>query len=315
MDSKLISNTNTKNYMTIKAKILNIFTNLYKDYAHNHADEVFTEPTIKCWFSTPNGRGSYARYPVIHLTPRKYRGWYTQSNMLSYFVSDSVLINTHDNVWERSYHKLPGKLKNGQRVWGRNMRKKLRKWGLGWVPPTITLPRWLYFGIDNHPLGWKTKWGEYRFENPPRWSIFVFGFSFNITLSSPYVDTVDEWRKHDDDSYWEGILSFQDKYGLKKKECGLVSSSDMVNCLHSAIDDIGWYSDTVYTESEQAAKQAIVDDSKGLQLWEVYEKTKHLGTKRCYIRLRPQYLKDNWKEQFYVKKLELQKKYPDNIWW
>ena len=88
----------------------------------------------------------------------------------------------------------------------------------------------------------------------------------------------------------------------------------MVNCLHSAIDDIGWYDDTVYTESEQAAKQAIVDDSKGLQLWEVYEKTKHLGTKRCYIRLRPQYLKDNWKEQFYVKKLELQKKYPDNIW-
>ena len=296
--------------MTIKAKILNTFTKLYKDYTYNHADMVFTEPIIKCWFSTPNSPSSYARYSVIHLTRRKYRGWYTAEKKHSYLVSNSVLVNTHDNVWERSCHKLPGKLKDGQRVWSHDMRKKLRKWGLGWVPPSITLPRWLYFGIDNYPLGWKTKWDDYRFENPPRWSIFVFGFSFNILLRSPLVNTSNKWHKQDDDSYWEGILNFQNRYGLKKKECDLVLAHDVAECLHSAISDNGWYNNTVYTESEQA----IVDSTKDLPWQERMKKIEHLGTKYCYLRIRPEYLKDDWKEQFYVQKSKLQEKYPDKIW-
>lgn len=245
-----------KNCMSIKAKILNTFTRLYEDYIYNGADQVFTEPIVKCWFSTPNGPDTYARRTVIYPAIRKY---------------------------------------------------------LSWIPQSITLPRWLYFGIDNYPLGWKTKWGSYRFEYPPRWSIFIFGFSFNIVLKSPFVKTPDkwtEWYTQDDDSYWESILNFQNRYGLKTKEHGHVSIHDMEECLHSAIGDVGWYSDTVYTEPERV----VVDASMKLPWKERQEKIEHLGTKYCYLRLRPEYLKSDWREQFYIQKSKLQEKHIEKTW-
>ena len=39
-----------------------------------------------------------------------------------------------------------------------------------------------YFGFDYTSLGWKTKWGDYRFEWSPSISIIIFGKQLFITI-------------------------------------------------------------------------------------------------------------------------------------
>lgn len=58
-----------------------------------------------------------------------------------------------------------------------------------------------YFGINWNTLGWKTKWGDYRFEYNPNLSIVIFGKQLCITVV-PNTDS-EYWS-----SYWEAWLNY-----------------------------------------------------------------------------------------------------------
>lgn len=179
--------------------------------------DIFVRPSLKVYFGRwrkdPNL--PYWRCgPYIWLFPKKkYR--YDNSSEI-YLVKDSVLIcagevpyisgnkecKTKCYEWGPK-HKLPGRLKSGDYIWNRKIRKKLKKWHLSWIPPVIKLPIWTRFHIVNLDLGWKTKWDDYRYEYPPQFSIIAFGFSLSFTLHSPETNEF-----ANDNHYWESILNY-----------------------------------------------------------------------------------------------------------
>lgn len=176
------------------------------------AKDIFVKPSLKVYFgkwrNDPN-LPVWRRGPHIFFMGRKY------NNKKAYMVRDSVMIYTGtvpykfgDKTYEsKCYnwvpkHTLPGKLKAGDYVWSRNIRKKLKKWHLSWIPPIVNLPIWMRFHIVNLDLGWKTKWDDVRYEFPPQFSIIAFGFSLTFTLHSPIQN---EFAC--DDHYWEAILN------------------------------------------------------------------------------------------------------------
>ena len=107
-----------------------------------------------------------------------------------------------------STHKFPCKY-----AWNRDLRIKLRKLGLGWIPPVIQLPMWLSFHIFNHDMIWKTKFEDYRFEFPPQFTIVFFGVSLSLWLQAP-VDKDDTLGYY---SYWESILWYINECDLNEK--------------------------------------------------------------------------------------------------
>ena len=92
-------------------------------------------------------------------------------------------------------------------AWNRNIRKKLRKWGLGWLPPIIETPWWLKVAVYNMDVQWKTKYNEVRYEFPPQFTFVFFGLCLTITLHEPTGG-----KYTSDDTYWEGILDYLYKY-------------------------------------------------------------------------------------------------------
>lgn len=55
----------------------------------------------------------------------------------------------------------------------------------------------LKFGFSSCPLGWKTKYDDFRFEFAPRWSFVAFGYQLTLTF---YAEN--------EDQYWESFLAF-----------------------------------------------------------------------------------------------------------
>lgn len=100
-------------------------------------------------------------------------------------------------------HKIPCKY-----AWNRDIRKKLRKWHLSWIPPVIQLPMWLSFHVFNHDMIWKTKFEDYRFEFPPQFTVVFFGISLSFWLQAPVDDTLGYY------SYWESILWYLNECDL-----------------------------------------------------------------------------------------------------
>ena len=92
-------------------------------------------------------------------------------------------------------------------AWNRNIRRKLRKFGLGWVPPIIELPWWLSFRIFNWDVCWKWKYDDIRYEFPPQFTIVLFGVCLSITFHEPTGGYYTS-----DDQYWEGILTYLHKF-------------------------------------------------------------------------------------------------------
>lgn len=72
--------------------------------------------------------------------------------------------------------------------------------------PTYVLPMWLSFYKFNHGMMWKTKWGEYRYEFPPQFTLVFFGLSLSITAHAPKTDKENATFIYDD-LYWEAILN------------------------------------------------------------------------------------------------------------
>lgn len=65
------------------------------------------------------------------------------------------------------------------------------------------------FGIDTCSLGWKTKWGSYRYEYDPMLSIVIFGKQLHFTILAEYPH-----------QYWESWLYYEynTSHKLSKKE-------------------------------------------------------------------------------------------------
>ena len=178
---------------------------------YRRAKDMFVKPSVSFYFGNwkrdHNYIGGY-RWR-IYLCPRK------KLHTLTYPVKNMVMIKTGTkdlkwgdkthtvDVYENSYHKLPGKLTPWDSVWNRDIRQKLRKYHLGWLPPVIYLPAWLGLGIYDLDVGWKTKYDDVRYENPPVFSIRFFGLSMSFSLHCPVKNGLTC-----DDHYWESILTY-----------------------------------------------------------------------------------------------------------
>ena len=68
--------------------------------------------------------------------------------------------------------------------------------------------------ISNYDVMWKTKWGEVRYEDPPVFSINLFGLCLAFSLHCPAQNAY-----CCDDHYWESILVhiYDNKSGTLKE--------------------------------------------------------------------------------------------------
>lgn len=192
--------------------------------------DVFVKPKLKWYFGSwkkePN-LPVWRRGPTIYLTKsigwsKGYKAYYPENrvNVFEGYSDHKYYGKIKRYSW--SYHKLPGKLNGYKPVWNRNIRKKLRKWHLSWIPPVIQLPIWLTFRFDDSDICWKTKWTEddFRYEFPAHICLVVFGFAISITAIIP-----DNGFFTRNDDYWESLLIYRNKPNL-----------DDVN------DKMGWWS-------------------------------------------------------------------------
>lgn len=187
--------------------------NLFKTY--NKAKDVFVSPKIKFHF------GLWKNSPGLPVWRRGAFITLGKSNTY-YEVQNRVFVKTGIKTWEDSTgkkhttdvyeairHNLPNDLKSGNYVWNRDIRKKLRKWGLGWLKPIYILPTWLAFHIFDFDVCYKYKYDDIRYEFPPQFTIVFFGLAFTIMLKPPLEDEYDS-----DSHYWESLLNY-----LYQDEC------------------------------------------------------------------------------------------------
>lgn len=186
--------------------------NLFKTY--NKAKGVFVRPKVKIHF------GRWINSPGLPVWRRG--GWVTLAKSHQYYTPNStVWIKTGSKGDKRpdgsaitceTYTPIRHKLPKGSQlgVWRRDIRKKLRKWRLGWLRPVYILPTWLAFYIFNYDVIYKWKYDSIRYEYPPQFTIVFFGLALTITLQPPLEDEHDSM-----DSYWESLLAF-----LYQEECG-----------------------------------------------------------------------------------------------
>lgn len=185
--------------------------NLFKTY--NKAKEVFVRPKIKfsigLW-KNMSGLPMWRSGNVIRIA--KYYQFYipnNRSHIKKYNAGDIKEDGTIAKYNEciTSTHKMPKNAEHG--VWKRDIRKKLRRYGLGWIKPQYVLPTWLSFYIFNWDVFYKWKYDSIRFEYPPQFTIVFFGFALNFTLE-PLLEDENDSQDH----YWESLLSF-----LYQPEC------------------------------------------------------------------------------------------------
>lgn len=200
---------------------------LFKEY--NKVKKYFIKPKINFfigkWRNDPC-LPVWRRGSVITLGKYKDR----------YEVHDSVMIKTGTTLWTdktgkvheynqyryTATHKLPHYVDKWHCAFIRPIRKKLRKFGLGFLRPHYFLPMWTAFHIFDIDLVWKTKWSynDIRFEFPPSFTIVFFGLSFSVWLSAPNPKDI-----LNGEGYWLGIL------GMNYNN---ISEDKMYNALYTA---------------------------------------------------------------------------------
>lgn len=189
--------------------------NLYKTY--NKAKDVFRKPKLSwkfgLWKDDPC-LPVWRRGPIINLYRRFSLNVYNPRTGVRIKLGSAGTTRPDGTIrqydeYTTTHHKLPGNLKQYGPVWKRDFRKKLRKWGLGWLPTHIQLPLFFAFDIYNYDVCWKNKWDEYRYEFPPQFTLVFFGLSLSFWLNSPDGD------RAEDDEYWESILYYTDEYNLE----------------------------------------------------------------------------------------------------
>lgn len=204
--------------------------NLFKTY--NKVKEVFVRPKLKfhfgLWKNTP-GLPVWRRGPWLTLAKE---GQYYLPESRNYVRDRKYEYETEHTtkyVYRILHHKLPKGSELG--VWRRDIRKRLRKYGLGWLKPKYILPTWLAFHIFNYDVLYKWKYDTIRFEYPPQFTIVFFGIAFTVLLKPTLEDKYDS-----EEHYWESLLSYlydeECERDIKKtvKYCGQWSSFESKEC-------------------------------------------------------------------------------------
>lgn len=97
-----------------------------------------------------------------------------------------------------------------------DFQKKLNKWKLGWVKPTIHLPWWMGFGILNTDYYCKWKYDVACFESKPCFSIIVFGYALSFYLDVPFCNLKDFYHESTFYEFIEEYLSGENHNNLFK---------------------------------------------------------------------------------------------------
>lgn len=173
--------------------------------------QIFVKPSLRVYFGNwkndPNGIWGYRRR--IYICPRKNLFKYTHSARNSVNIQVGTETKTWGDrpytvkVYEHTYHKLPNNLSPWDIVWNRDIRKKLRKYHLSWIPPIIYLPSWFDISITNRDVQWKIKYDDIRYEFPPVFAIRFLGLSLSFGLYCPVKGNFTC-----DDHYWETLLTY-----------------------------------------------------------------------------------------------------------
>jgi hypothetical protein len=192
------------------------------------AKDLFVRPSFEVYFGNwrndPEAIGPCGL--KIYIWPRRKLSKYTHiaynSTMIKvgtkpWSFGDKVYTS---DVYESSKHKLPKGITPCMLVWNSNIRRKLRKWHLSWIPPVIFLPWWMVCCIRDLDVRWKPKYDDVRYEFPPIFSIRMFGLSLTFSLHAPSKDELSM-----DDHYWEAILTYihsDKKYSMQEliEACG-----------------------------------------------------------------------------------------------
>lgn len=184
---------------------------LFKTY--NKVKDVFVRPKLKFQFGLwTNTSGLPVWRHAGWLNIAKYKQCYIPETSVRIKTKSAGDLNPDGTVakynsYKTIFHKLPKGSENG--AWNRDLRKKLRKWGLGWLKPRYALPRWLSFYIFNWDVCYKWKYDDIRYEFPPQFTIVFFGLALTI-LAIPDTEDDDDCPDH----YWESLLSY-----LYQEEC------------------------------------------------------------------------------------------------
>ena len=287
----------------------------------NKAKDFFKKPIVHWSFGLWRNNHClpvWRRGPILRFGKSPYA-----LNTNCYEVKNRVQILTGYSTWTDSAgkehkskhfdwaaaHKLPGGLKSGDIVWKRDVRKKLCKCGLSWVKPRYQLPIWLSFHIFNHDIGWKTKWGDTRYEWPPQFTIVFFGLAFSIWLKAPEC----EGEHVHDDGYWEGVID----YGFYKNK----DDFDPVRFVKGQ----GFIYWTDYNSTEKEARSAIYDKYKddrgflplstsdeGKQLQE--ELKQYPGKEFAALCIRECHINKDKLEIYHTARNEVKEKHKEYIW-
>ena len=176
---------------------------MFKTY--KKVKDIFVKPKIRffcCpWRSSPLFP-VWRRGNTIWLS-RKIR-WGSFINDYKVYKPENIYIKIGDK-YSLTNHKLPKKY-----VWRSDIRKKLKKFGLGWIKPSYELPMWLTFRFFDHDIYWDTgEYGDINVYGSPSCSLILFGYSFNWILVPPEADV-----KGFLNFYWEFILSYLENKNL-----------------------------------------------------------------------------------------------------
>ena len=168
---------------------------------------VWKKPKLRVYFGSWLHDPNLPVYRGGSIRLAKYGDYYLIRNSVLLEDKSKTTYDKEGRPIKYMYHSTHNRIK-ADYAWKRSIRKKLRKWGLGWIPPIIYTPWWLQFHIYNFDLMWKTKYDDVRYEFPPQFTIVFFGLSLSLTLHEPTGGYYTS-----DDQYWEGILNWFYKYG------------------------------------------------------------------------------------------------------
>ena len=170
---------------TIKFKLLKYFlkkfTRLYEDYIP--VKRIFTEPVLYCKV------GRWRKDICLPVWRRGNTIQFGKYNERNDTYNYAKLVKSEWTETGKKNHPILSKI----------------------FKPTYVLPMWLSFYKFNHGMMWKTKWGEYRYEFPPQFTLVFFGLSISFWLKSPKEAICDEY-------YWEPILIYNNEIITNPKE-------------------------------------------------------------------------------------------------
>lgn len=170
---------------------------------------------IKLYDTWKKAKGVFKKPRLIF----KYGNWYKSSGL---------------PVWRRGRTYWFGKYGEYERITVKKWRKPIKttnlniegvwidSWDYDWktgykeahpiisklFKPRYELPKWFTFYIFNNDLWWKTKWGDYRFEFSPQFTIVFLYWHISFFLAPPKGCRIDD--------YWESMLWYIEKRNLEK---------------------------------------------------------------------------------------------------